>query len=436
MKLVLASKNKKKLVEMNDILSHLGIEVCSEAEAGVDVDVEETGTTFEENSLLKAKAVMEASGLPAIADDSGLCVDALGGAPGVYSARYGGEGLDDVRRYQLLLENMKGQSPRTAKFVSVITCCFPNGDVLSARGECAGTIAFAPMGEGGFGYDPVFFVPELKKTFSQLTAEEKNAISHRGKALKAFQVKLADYLKNPAPTAVFLFVETQVDKRSRMFKAVRETGRAVEFATQTEETLKKWILGQIRREGKKISEETLNRFLTMTGTDMEQISSELEKLFCYTLNRDVITREDVDAVCVRQISSRIFEMVESMALRRQQQTLKLYYDLLSLKEPPMRILYLIGRQFNLLLQVKALKKTGSDDRTIAEKTGLRGFLVKKYASQASRFSRRELQEALAACAEADESVKTGRMGDRMCVELLLIRYSAEKTKGRSQTWET
>ena len=248
--------------------------------------------------------------------------------------------------------------------------------------------------------------------------------------------QLADYLKNPAPTAMFLFVETQVDKRSRMFKAVRETGRAVEFATQTEETLKKWILGQIRREGKKISEETLNRFLTMTGTDMEQISSELEKLFCYTLNRDVITREDVDAVCVRQISSRIFEMVESMALRRQQQTLKLYYDLLSLKEPPMRILYLIGRQFNLLLQVKALKKTGSDDRTIAEKTGLRGFLVKKYASQASRFSRRELQEALAACAEADESVKTGRMGDRMCVELLLIRYSAEKTKGRSQTWET
>ena len=195
MKLVLASKNKKKLVEMNDILSHLGIEVCSEAEAGVDVDVEETGTTFEENSLLKAKAVMEASGLPAIADDSGLCVDALDGAPGVYSARYGGEGLDDVQRYQLLLENMRGQMPRTARFVSVITCCFPNGDALSARGECEGTIAFAPMGEGGFGYDPVFFVPELKKTFSQLSAEEKNAISHRGKALEAFQVKLEAYLK-------------------------------------------------------------------------------------------------------------------------------------------------------------------------------------------------------------------------------------------------
>lgn len=194
MKLVLASKNKKKLVEMNEILSHLGIEVCSEAEAGVDVEVEETGTTFEENSLLKARAVMEASGLPAIADDSGLCVDALGGAPGVYSARYGGPGLDDVGRYRLLLENMKGQ-PRGAKFVSVITCCFPNGDVLTARGECPGTIAFAPMGEGGFGYDPVFFIPSLKKTFAQLTPEEKNAISHRGKALEQFQKELERYLK-------------------------------------------------------------------------------------------------------------------------------------------------------------------------------------------------------------------------------------------------
>ena len=195
MKLVLASKNQKKLVEMNEILSHLGIQVCSEAEAGVDVEVEETGSTFEENSLLKARAVMEASGLPAIADDSGLCVDALGGAPGVYSARYGGEGLDDVGRYRLLLENMKGQMPRTAKFVSVITCCFPNGDVISARGECPGTIAFAPMGEGGFGYDPVFFLPPLKKTFAQLTPEEKNAVSHRGKALEAFKAKLEEYLR-------------------------------------------------------------------------------------------------------------------------------------------------------------------------------------------------------------------------------------------------
>ena len=193
-KFVLASHNPNKLREMSAILGQFGIEVVSPASLDIHVDVEETGTTFEENSMLKAKAIMELSGLPAIADDSGLCVDCLNGAPGVYSARYGGEGLDDQGRCRLLLENMRGQSPRTARFVSVITCCFPNGDVLTARGECPGTIAFAPMGESGFGYDPVFFIPELKKTFAQLSAEEKNAISHRGKALELFREKLKEYM--------------------------------------------------------------------------------------------------------------------------------------------------------------------------------------------------------------------------------------------------
>ena len=195
MKLVLASKNAHKLVEMKDILSQLRVEVVLESEAGVDVDVEETGATFEENAYLKAHAVMEASGLPAIADDSGLCVDALNGAPGVYSARYGGPELDDAGRYKLLLENMRGQLDRRCKFVSAICCCFPNGDRVEARGECAGTLAYAPKGADGFGYDPVFFVPGLKKTFAELSPEEKNAISHRGNALKAFREKLETYLK-------------------------------------------------------------------------------------------------------------------------------------------------------------------------------------------------------------------------------------------------
>ena len=194
MKVVLASKNAHKLQELQDILSAQGVEVILESAAGVDVEVKETGTTFEENSLLKARAVMEASGLPAIADDSGLCVDALNGGPGVYSARYGGEGLDDKGRYTLLLQNMRGQTTRAAHFACAIACAFPNGDELTAEGRCDGTIAFAPMGEGGFGYDPVFFVPEKAKTFGQLTAEEKSAISHRGKALKAFSEKLATYL--------------------------------------------------------------------------------------------------------------------------------------------------------------------------------------------------------------------------------------------------
>lgn len=194
MKLVLASKNKKKLEEMRQILSALGVEVISEADAGVDVDVEETGTTFAENAALKARAVCAASGLPAIADDSGLCVDALNGAPGVYSARYGGEGLDDVGRYRLLLENMRGMTDRRCGFVSAICCAFPNGDVITAQGECRGTLAYAPRGENGFGYDPIFFIPEKKKTFAELTAQEKHEISHRGKALREFKEKLEHYL--------------------------------------------------------------------------------------------------------------------------------------------------------------------------------------------------------------------------------------------------
>lgn len=194
MKLVLASKNAHKLVEMRDILSQLGVEVVLESEVGVDVDVEETGATFEENAFLKARAVMEASGLPAIADDSGLCVDALNGAPGVYSARYGG--LDaDAARYRLLLQNMRGSMTRAAHFHTSVVCLFPDGTELTAEGECPGTIAYAPMGDGGFGYDPVFYVPSLRKTFAQMTPEEKNAISHRGNALRAFGAELKEYLE-------------------------------------------------------------------------------------------------------------------------------------------------------------------------------------------------------------------------------------------------
>ena len=199
MKMVLASKNPHKLTEMSAILSQLGIEVVLESDVGVDVDVEETGTTFEENAALKARAVMEASGLPAIADDSGLCVTALGDGPGVYSARYGGEGLTDQDRYGLVLKGLSGQLDRSAKFVSAICCAFPGGDMVTARGECPGLIAYAPMGEDGFGYDPVFLVPEKKKTFAQMTAQEKNAISHRGVALQKFKAELEKYLTKPAP---------------------------------------------------------------------------------------------------------------------------------------------------------------------------------------------------------------------------------------------
>lgn len=191
---VLATHNPGKLEEMRAILSALGVEVLSPAEAGASIEVEETGATFAENALLKAKAVCAAAGLPAIADDSGLCVDALNGGPGVYSARYGGEELDDRGRCMLLLSSMRGQTTRAAHFSCAVACAFPNGDVLTAEGRCDGAIAFAPLGTGGFGYDPVFLVPGKGKTFGQLSAEEKSAVSHRGKALAAFAEKLGTYL--------------------------------------------------------------------------------------------------------------------------------------------------------------------------------------------------------------------------------------------------
>lgn len=189
MKVVLASQNKKKIVEMRTILSKMGVEVLSQADVGVNLEPEETGTTFEENSRIKAQAVMEATGLPAIADDSGLMVDALGGEPGVYSARYGGEGLDDTGRWQLLLQNMAGKTNRACKFVSVICCRFPDGREILARGECPGVLAQGPSGDGGFGYDPIFYLPQLGKTMAQLTPEEKNKISHRANALAGFQIE-------------------------------------------------------------------------------------------------------------------------------------------------------------------------------------------------------------------------------------------------------
>ena len=156
MKAVLASHNKKKMAEMRAILSELGVEILSQADVGVDIEPEETGTTFEENARIKAEAIMQATGLPAIADDSGLVVDALNGEPGVYSARYGGEGLDDTGRWQLLLKNMEGKENRACRFVSVICCAFPDGSQLMTRGECHGVVAEGPRGEGGLGYDPVF----------------------------------------------------------------------------------------------------------------------------------------------------------------------------------------------------------------------------------------------------------------------------------------
>ena len=195
MKVVLASKNKHKLEEISQITRKFDMELVLQSELGVDIDVEETGTTFEENSFLKAEAVMKATGLPALADDSGIAVDALNGEPGIYSARYGFDPtLDDWGRLLLLLKNTEHvpDRKRQAQFICVITLVTPEGQTIQARGEVHGELLRAPAGENGFGYDPIFYYPPFGKTLAQATAEEKNQVSHRANALKVLYQKLKE----------------------------------------------------------------------------------------------------------------------------------------------------------------------------------------------------------------------------------------------------
>lgn len=195
MKVVLASKNPHKLVEISKITQQFDMELVLQSELGVDIDVEETGSTFEENSFIKAEAVMKATGLPALADDSGIAVDALNGEPGIYSARYGfDERLDDWGRLQLLLKNTEHvpDGQRQAQFVCVITMVTPDGNVIQARGEVHGELLRAPAGEGGFGYDPIFYYPPFGKSLAEVSSEEKNQVSHRANALRVFYQKLKE----------------------------------------------------------------------------------------------------------------------------------------------------------------------------------------------------------------------------------------------------
>ena len=195
MKVVLASKNPHKLVEIRQITDKFGFELVLQSELGIDIDVEETGTTFEENSLINARAVMEATGLPALADDSGIAVDALNGEPGVYSARYGfDESLDDWGRMMLLLRNTEHvpDGQRQAKFVCVISFITPEGKIIQARGEIHGELTRKPLGENGFGYDPIFYYPPFGQTTAEIPAEQKNRVSPRGNALRIFYETLKE----------------------------------------------------------------------------------------------------------------------------------------------------------------------------------------------------------------------------------------------------
>jgi len=269
---------------------------------------------------------------------------------------------------------------------------------------------------------PVGEVIDLAETMPFFTDKRLIVIEDSG-FFKSAANELADYIKERSGATHFLFVENEVDKRSRMYKAVKDKGRVVEMVRQNEATLVRWVAGSVRQEQKQIAESTIHYFLNKVGTDMKNIQQELEKLFCYTLDRPRIDREDVDVICTSHITSQIFAMVDAVAEKKQKKALNYYYDLLALKEPPMRILYLLTRQFKILLDVKDLSRRGYGNKDIAAKAGVPPFAIGKYQQQARVFSGRDLKGILEMSADSEERVKTGRLNNVLAVEIFIMKYS-------------
>lgn len=237
---------------------------------------------------------------------------------------------------------------------------------------------------------------------------------------------LADYVKQMPETTYMIFIEEELDKRGKLYKAIKDKGRIVELTRQDERTLMRWILGMAKKEGKQMTESAAAYFLGKVGNDMENIQKELEKLFCYALNHTDVTIKEIDEICTTQISNHIFDMVDAVASKQQRKALDYYYDLLALKEPPMRILFLLTRQFRILLQIKELEKEGIAPKEMAAKVGIMPFLIGKYRAQAKPFATKELREILEAGVTAEEDVKTGKVGDALSVEMFLVRYSRNR----------
>ena len=256
-------------------------------------------------------------------------------------------------------------------------------------------------------------------------ADKRLIVVENSGFFKSSNDELADYLKNIPDYLIIIFIESEVDKRNKVYKAVSAGGYACEMKEQSTAVLVKWIVGILGKEDKHISREAVDLLLNKTGVGMDNIKMELEKLVCFCMDRGEITAGDVEQVCTTQTVSRIFDMITAIATKRQRQALGLYYDLLTLKEPPMRILYLIVRQFNGILQVKEALENGQGNSQIASSMGVAPFIVGKYVSQAKYFSIEQLNGALQDCADIEERVKVGKIEDKMGVELIIVKYSGK-----------
>lgn len=233
---------------------------------------------------------------------------------------------------------------------------------------------------------------------------------------------MAAYVKEIPEATIMIFVEENVDKRNKLFKAVTAAGYAANMASPDQETLIKWVAGMLKNDGRKITRGDVLLFLSIIDMDMENIRQELEKLVCYTMGRDVVTSEDIHAVCSVHTENKIFDMINAIAAKNLKDAMVLYNDLLTLKEPPMRILYLIARQFNVLLQIRELSGQGFPSNIIAERTAMKEFIVRKNLGLARRFTVAELRAAVEFCLQMEEDVKTGRMQDQIAVELVIYKY--------------
>ena len=236
--------------------------------------------------------------------------------------------------------------------------------------------------------------------------------------------KMADYIKELPDYLILIFIEKDVDKRNKVYKAVSSNGYVCEMQYQTTATLKRWIAGMMASNDYKISEAACELLLDKTGASMELIRNEIDKLISYCSDKKMVMPQDVEAVCSTQTVSHIFDMLEAVANKNKEKALSLYYDLLTLKEPPMRILYLIVRQFNGILQAKELAARGLSSKEIASAIKVAPFVAGKYLSQAKYFTTDTVKDILNECADIEERVKQGRLQDKLGVELIIIKYSA------------
>lgn len=235
--------------------------------------------------------------------------------------------------------------------------------------------------------------------------------------------EMAEYMKDIPESTVMIFIESEVDKRNKVYKQVKNIGYICECSRMNRSELSRWILVRLNKENKKITKENMNYLLEKLGDDMENIVSELDKLISYTMGRDVIDTDDIDAVCISEITGKIFEMVDAIGSKNQKKALDLYYDLIAVREAPMKILYMLTRQFNIMLQVKEMAQKGKSAGEMAKNMGMQSFIINKTLSQCKNFKLSAIRNAVNYCLKMEEAVKMGNMNDKMAVELVIVKYS-------------